>query len=247
MYIYETHLHTYESSACGSTKASEYPAYYKSIGYSGIFITDHFFNGNCRIPPMNDWKERINAFCRSYEIAKEAGDRIGFPVFFGWEANFDGDEFLIYGLDKNWLLEHPDLLSYTRTEQYDIIHRDGGLVVQAHPFRERPYISTIYVNPDNCDAMEAYNTFNHDFCNHNAEIYCREHGIFMTSGSDLHKKGSTEPDNLYGMIFDTPLADEKDYVHRILNRQGSMRVPDSHRTTTSVIETKTPVVINHRD
>ena len=68
MYIYETHLHTYESSACGSTKASEYPAYYKSIGYSGIFITDHFFNGNCRIPPMNDWKERINAFCRSYEI-----------------------------------------------------------------------------------------------------------------------------------------------------------------------------------
>ena len=53
MYIYETHLHTYESSACGSTKASEYPAYYKSIGYSGIFITDHFFNGNCRIPPMS--------------------------------------------------------------------------------------------------------------------------------------------------------------------------------------------------
>ena len=69
----------------------------------------------------------------------------------------------------------------------------------------------------------------------------------MTSGSDLHKIGSTEPENLYGMIFDTPLKDEKDYVRRILNREGTIRVPDSHHTTKDVIETQTPVVINHRD
>lgn len=247
MFIYETHLHTYESSACASTPAAEYPAYYKAAGYSGIFITDHFFNGNCRIPPMKDWKERIMAFCRSYELAKEAGDKIGFPVFFGWEANFDGDEFLIYGLGSDWLIEHPDLLTYSRSRQYDIIHGDGGLVVQAHPFRERPYISTIYVNPDNCDAMEAYNTFNYDYCNHNAEIYCRKNNIFMTSGSDLHLKGSTETENLYGMMFDTPLKDEMDYVRRILNREGTMRVPDSHRASGDTIRAKTPVVINHRD
>lgn len=116
MFKYETHLHTIESSRCGSTSAAEYPAYYKSLGYSGIFITDHFFNGNCRISNDLPWEDRVNMFCRSYELAKEAGDAIDFPVFFGWEANFDGDEFLIYGLDKKWLLGHPDIMSYSRAE-----------------------------------------------------------------------------------------------------------------------------------
>lgn len=38
-------------------------------------------------------------------------------------------------------------MSYSRAEQYDVIHRDNGLVVQAHPFRERDYLNTIYLNP----------------------------------------------------------------------------------------------------
>ena len=69
MFKYETHLHTIESSRCGSTSAAEYPAYYKSLGYSGIFITDHFFNGNCRISNDLPWEDRVNMFCRSYELA----------------------------------------------------------------------------------------------------------------------------------------------------------------------------------
>lgn len=71
MFKYETHLHTKESSRCGSTSAAEYPAYYKSLGYSGIFITDHFFNGNCRISNDLPWEDRVNMFCRSYELAKK--------------------------------------------------------------------------------------------------------------------------------------------------------------------------------
>lgn len=248
MFKYETHLHTYESSACGKTNASEYPEYYKNAGYSGIFITDHFFNGNCRIPREGSWKERINAFYRSYELAKEAGDKINFPVFFGWEANFNGDEYLIYGLDKQWLLDHPDLLSYSRTKQYDVIHADGGLVVQAHPFRERDYLNTIYLNPETCDAMEAYNTFNYDYNNHNADIYCKKNNIFMTAGSDMHHIGSTDISNLYGMEFDTPLKDEKDYVRRILNREGRIAVPKSHLAPSGYqINANLPIVTHYRE
>ena len=44
-YIYETHLHTSEGSACGVTTGAEAVRAYKKIGYSGIFVTDHFFNG----------------------------------------------------------------------------------------------------------------------------------------------------------------------------------------------------------
>ena len=50
-YIYETHLHSCVASACGRSEPEEYIPYYKKLGYSGIFVTDHFFNGNtCMIP-----------------------------------------------------------------------------------------------------------------------------------------------------------------------------------------------------
>lgn len=248
MYKYETHLHTYEASLCATSKAAEYPKYYKDLGYSGIFVTDHFFNGNTRIKRCADWEKMVNEFCLGYEHAKAAGDAIGFPVFFGWEANFEGDEFLIYGLDKEWLLEHPDLLSYNRTKQYDIIHRDGGLVVQAHPFRERGYLQDIHLNPENVDAMEAYNAFNEVWHNNNAESYCKEHGFFMTAGSDIHKTGSLPVNGHYGMEFDEPLTCAADYVKNILNRKGKMIVPDSIRLKDDY-ERKTilPVIVNHRE
>lgn len=251
MYKYETHLHTCEASACGFSSGADYPAYYKAMGYDGIFITDHFFNGNSCIPKYKSWEKRINAFCKGYEKAKEAGDKIGFPVFFGWEANFEGDEFLIYGLDKEWLLNHPDLLSYSRTKQYDVVHEAGGLVVQAHPFRERGYLNTIRLNPETCDAMEAYNAFNMTYCNHNAEIYCRELGIFTTAGSDLHKMDSIPARNHLGMEFDFPITCEMDYVHAILERKGKMCVPPEEKLDESMINqginVKLPVIVNHRE
>lgn len=247
MYKYETHLHTKESSGCGVTPGAEYPAYYQSIGYNGIFVTDHFFNGNCAIPNNGNWEEMINGYCRGYEAAKEAGDKIGFPVFFGIEANFEGDEFLLYGLDKEWLLAHPDMLSYSRTKMYDEVKKSGGLMVQAHPFRERDYIKAIHLNPETCDAMEAYNFFNQPYMNGNAELYCSERDIFMTAGSDNHKIGSTGDKMPYGMQFEYPLNSSADYVRAILNREGTMFVPEEDRIMPTEIVTKLPVVHHHRE
>ena len=252
MYKYETHLHTAEASACASSIGKEYPQYYKDMGYSGIFVTDHFFNGHTCVAVNLTWEERVNEFCKGYEHAKEAGDRIGLSVYFGWEANFDGDEFLIYGLDKQWLLEHPDILSWSRAKQYDMIHRAGGLVVQAHPFRERNYLDAVRLNPDTCDAWEGYNAFNEPYQNHNTEIYCREHNIFMTAGSDIHKIGTLPAGGHYGMEFDHPLNSSKDYVDAVLNRDGYMIVPKKHILSalpdcdSMKISTRLPVYVNRR-
>ena len=153
---------------------------------------------------------------------------------------------MIFGLDKEWLLNHPDILSYSRSMQYDIIHNDGGLVVQAHPFRERGYLDSIHLNPENCDAMEGYNSFNEDRHNHNAEIYCTKHNIFMTSGSDLHKIGSLAPDRHYGMGFEHPIKSAADYVNAILKRDGVMLVKDSSRSLPPDIHTELPVYVNNR-
>ena len=46
MYRYETHMHTSQASACAFSTGAEMARAYAAAGYTGIFITDHFFNGN---------------------------------------------------------------------------------------------------------------------------------------------------------------------------------------------------------
>ena len=84
-YMYETHLHTCQSSACGWTKGRDYVPYYQDMGYAGIIVTDHFFRGNTAVKKHLPWQERVNQFCIGYEDAREAGEKAGFSVFFVWE------------------------------------------------------------------------------------------------------------------------------------------------------------------
>ena len=58
MYKYETHLHTCEASACASAKGEEQARRYKELGYDGIIVTDHFFNGNTSSAPATAMPRR---------------------------------------------------------------------------------------------------------------------------------------------------------------------------------------------
>ena len=100
MYRYETHLHTCQGSACGSSTGAEHTRFYKERGYQGIFVTDHFFRGNTAVRRDLPWKERIDWFCSGFEDAWNEGQKIGLDVFFGWEENFEGDEYLIVVFDR---------------------------------------------------------------------------------------------------------------------------------------------------
>ena len=118
-YLYETHIHTSQGSACGRSRGSEYISMYQDLGYSGIIITDHFYRGNTGVDRALPWEPWVQQFCQGYEDAREEGAQRGFDVFFGWEEGFDGDEYLIYGLDKEWLLQHPEVRTWTRKDQYN--------------------------------------------------------------------------------------------------------------------------------
>ncbi len=61
-------------------------------------------------------------------------------VFFGWESDITEQNFLIYGLNKEWLFEHPEIKDADVKEQYELVHAGGGIVSHAHPFREEDYI-----------------------------------------------------------------------------------------------------------
>ena len=89
-YRYETHMHTCEGSACASASGAEMARAHRENGYTGIFVTDHFFNGNTAVPRELPWRERVERFCLGYEHARKEGERIGLDVFFGFEYAVKG-------------------------------------------------------------------------------------------------------------------------------------------------------------
>lgn len=228
-YLYETHLHTCWGSACASATGKEHVRFYKSLGYQGIMVTDHFFSGNTAIPRTGTWEERIRLFCRGYEEALEEGEKVGLDVFFGWEQNYQGDEYLIYGPSPEWLLAHPEIEHCTRREQLQMVHEEGGCVVQAHPFRTRPYLHRILLGTDYCDGAEVANAGNYAFNDAYAIRYARERGLTMTAGSDNHHAhdGMEKESNIFGIVLDHRLESMKEYAAMVRAHSPiGLHVPD---------------------
>lgn len=186
MYKYETHLHTRQASACATATGEQQALAYKAAGYTGIIITDHFFRGNTCISHSKPWEERINLFCSGYEDAKRTGDKINLQVFFGWEETFDGQDFLIYGLDKEWLLAHPEMEHWSIQQQFEEVTKYGGMVIQAHPFRDRYYIPKIRLYPKLVHGVEVFNACNRSSENKQAYVYAKKYDLPMTAGADSH-------------------------------------------------------------
>ena len=214
-FLYETHMHTCLASACGKSTGKEHARFYKEQGFTGIIMTDHFFGGNTAIDRELPWEERVDLFWRGYEDAKEEGDRIGLDVFFGLEQNYAFDEYLIYGLTKEYMKAHPEMEHWTRRQQLEEVHRAGGCVIQAHPFRIRHYMDRIRVGAGYSDGIEAANAGNDPLDDARAWRYGREKGLVMTAGSDNHKSPA---DKLFGVKLEKRLTSIDDYVRIILDR-----------------------------
>ncbi len=220
MYLYETHLHTYPVSKCAKVGVREVVEFYKKQGYEGIFITNHFIDGNINIDREKPYKERIEFFFSDYEEAKRIGEEIGLTVFCGLEMSLMGTDFLVYGLDKQWFLEHPEIEEKEKREQLSMMMEEGALVIQAHPFREARYIACIRLFPRHVHGVEVYNGCRTDFENKMAEEYAQNYGLLPFAGTDNH---SGEKQKTFGgMCSDTPIVDEADFVRRIKNREMSI-------------------------
>ena len=166
----------------------------------------------------------MDLYWRGYEDAKEEGDRIGLDVFFGIEENHKGDEYLIYGLTKEFMKAHPEMEHWTRRQQLDEVHKAGGCVIQAHPFRMRNYMDRIRLGLHFCDGIEAANFGNDPLDDARAIRYGREFGLVMTAGSDNHKSPAKET---YGVELPRRLTCIQDYVQMILNHEEiKLHVPE---------------------
>lgn len=216
-YKYDTHVHTKEGSACADISGSRQARLYKELGYDGIIITDHFYNGNTAVSRKLPWEQWVNGFMKGYEEAYEEGKRIGISVFFGWEESIKGMDFLIYGLNKDWLLKNRDILGMDISEHYNKIKNDGGFIVHAHPFRKRYLLEDVRPTPEFEDAVEINNGGNREaIYNKLAGEYAMQWHKPVTGGSDAHHK----KDRHIGIVLDSPINNIKEYCDVV--REGKI-------------------------
>lgn len=224
MFIYETHCHTAISSRCGAGSAEEVAEMYAANGYSGIFVTDHFLNGNTTVNdalPGGSYEEKVALYCESYRKVKEAAKRAGkgLQVFFGLEYSYRGTDLLLYGWQEETVKRFPEILSLKTSDFIPFARERGAFIVQAHPFRERDYIDHIRLFTG-AEGAEIFNATEDERSNSMAQTYAAAYNKARTAGSDMHRPRDQK--ELTGMAFDTPLLNERDFIARVRAGEGNV-------------------------
>ena len=217
MYKYETHLHTFPVSRCAKVGVKENLEFYKKLGYDGVFITNHFLDGNINIDKEMPYEEKLEFYFSDYEEAVRIGKTIGLEVFLGVELSYKGTDFLVYGLDKEWFLSHPEIMDMEKSDELVFMMEEGALVIQAHPYREASYIDHIRLFPRHVHGVEIVNACRTEEENSMAKIYARHYELLEFAGSDTHIGARQK--NLAGMCFDEPILDVQDFVNRVKTKK----------------------------
>ena len=217
MYRYETHMHTLPVSRCARYNVRENLEFYKSLGYDGIFITNHFLDGNINIDKSLPYEEKVKFYFSDYHEALALSDEIGIKIFLGVEISYRGTDFLIYGLDEKWYLSHPEIMDMKKSEELPYLASHGALVVQAHPYRQDRHIDHIRLFPHCIEGVETINACRTELENRMADIFADSYGFVKTAGSDNHI--ASRLNHLAGMESETPLVNEADFIKRVRNSE----------------------------
>lgn len=187
----ETHLHTADSSACGCVNARDMVRMYKKAGYDGVIVTDHFLTGNTCVSRELPWKKQVERFFQGFEEAYDEGQKIGLRVFEGLEYSNFGTDFIVLGLDRQWICDNQEMIYMTPDEFLPMFKNAGATIIQAHPYREADYIRTVRPYPHLVDAIEVVNLGNRDDeWNKKAYKLAQMMDKPMTGGSDCHRFGN---------------------------------------------------------
>ena len=190
MFKYELHLHSSQGSKCGHSEGKDYVDFYMGMGYSGAVLTDHFFHGNTRPDRNLPWSQYMEEYLSGYYDMKKAAEGKDFEVFFGVEELFDTwDEYLIYGLEPEWFISHPELRDMKRIEFLTLAKECGAFIIQAHPYRFRQYFKCdhLTVAQSLVDGYEVFNSCNTPEHNKLALMLAESDKKIMVGGSDRHK------------------------------------------------------------
>ena len=222
-YLYDPHTHTAETSKCGHLFAAEVVDRDVRNGFSGLVVTDHLHPEYLsRIDTQHNWDMVIDHYLSGYHASKKRGDEAGLDVLLGAECRFpeDDNDYLVYGIDEQWLRSNPYACCMSAQEFYDKFHNEV-LIIHAHPFRA----GSAPVQETAIHGAEIINNNpRHPNNNDQALAMCRRHPeYFRLAGSDTHRDGD---EARAGVILPERVKDSRAYKHMIETLQFQPWCPD---------------------
>lgn len=225
MYLYETHCHSSQCSRCARSSAQELVLAYHRAGYAGLVLTDHFIFGNTAVDPSLPWEKRMRSYYDAYLQAKQVGDQLDFDVIFGIEHAYgDGKEVLLYGIGLDFLLVNPDIPELSLDELVSRVHEASGIVIQAHPYRDRYYVNmAVEPRADIVDGLEIFNSGNQPGEDRKAWNLAQTGDYILTSGGDIHFAGDPRIGQA-GLLLPHRVRDHREFTGALKRRNYGWRI-----------------------
>ena len=222
-YLYDPHTHTSETSKCGHLPAADVVDRYVRNGFSGLVVTDHLHPEYLsRIDVQHNWDAVMDHYLTGYHASKKRGDEVGLDVILGAELRFpeNDNDYLVYGIDEQWLRSNPYACCMSAQEFYDKFHNEV-LIIHAHPFRA----GSAPVQETAIHGAEIINDNpRHENNNDKALAMCRRHPeYFRLAGSDTHRDGD---EARAGVILPQRVKDSRAYKHMIETMQFQLWCPE---------------------
>lgn len=184
MKLIDMHAHSSGISECCQIPYDKVIETALQNGMDGIVLTNHYQSAYVK---NEDADEFANRYIEEYYKAKEYGDRIGAVVIFGIEVTMEkhgGAHLLVYGIAPEFLKDYPLLYSMEQKELYKLIKENGGVISQAHPYRNgvNRLLDTAYLDGIEINCHPLYHK---SYAEEMIDI-AKENDLFLTCGADFH-------------------------------------------------------------
>ena len=181
--LIDLHAHSSGISKCCRIPAEEVIRVAREHGIDGIVLTNHYAKSYV---PDGDYLAFAKRYTQEYRYAKELGDACGFHVFFGIEVTMALDphvHVLIYGVEESFIERYPTLFEFSQKELYKLVKANGGMMVQAHPYRRGDRL----LDPAHLDGIEisCHPLYEGTYLKELTAV-AKKHGLLLTCGGDFH-------------------------------------------------------------
>lgn len=205
----EMHCHSCTVSSCGKISPQEIIDKYLEAGYSTVVLTEHFSPNtfaSAKYIGTDAWEEKVTHFLTGYQVLKAAaGDKLHILLGVEFRLNkHEAADYLAYGVTESFLRHYPDLMDTGFEKFSNRVRKNGILLYQAHPFRNKMLVT----DPELVDGIEVYNG-NPKSRNDIAEFWAKYYSVKTISGSDTHR--STDP-AVGGILTDAPITSTEELL-----------------------------------
>lgn len=207
MFKTETHLHTAPVSHCGKLSPEEMIDQYHTAGYTTVFVTDHLAEAHFDLLGKDlCWQQKTELLYNAYLTAKAHGEKYGMHVLFSPELTLQGNDFLLYGLDKSFLNLREDIFQMSIADFYQHAKKHGITIIQAHPYRNGVCTPQL----DYIDGIEVINgNPRQNNFNEKAFALAKQQQLPMSVGSDAHRY---EDIGCTAMVSQEPITTVEQYL-----------------------------------